>query len=208
MDTDAVEVEAEREFDYARVVAFTDGVFAIATTLLVLGLGLKANVPDLSKALENQLDSLFAYALSFIVLARLWLSHHEFVGGLERFDRRLISLNMYYLAWIALIPFTSQVLGDYASQHQAVMIYAASLVGVSTAFGAQIVYAYRRGLFRPAERGVIRRELAPGTFSVAIIFALSIPVGYVAPRGAIAMWILAAFLPDFTGRWLAGRIMD
>jgi uncharacterized membrane protein len=62
------------------------------------------------------------------VLGKLWLSHHSFFGGLQSFDRTLIILNLVYLACIALVPFTSQLLGYYSGEAPSVIVYAAITV--------------------------------------------------------------------------------
>ena len=105
---------AETEFN--RVVAFSDGVFAIAITLLVLTLEIPGGVDDLGQELRDRAEEFFAYGLSFAVLGKFWITHHSFFGSLARFDARLMVLNLLYLAFIALVPFTSDLLGDYRTR--------------------------------------------------------------------------------------------
>ena len=100
----------------------------------------------------NQEDDLLAYGISFAVIGRLWVAHHRFFAALERFDGSLMGLNLIYLAFLVLIPFTSQVLGDYGGQRAAVILYAINLACVSLAFQAQIMYAYRTDLVWPEAR--------------------------------------------------------
>jgi uncharacterized membrane protein len=200
-------VRREAEVEFARVVAFTDGVFAIAITLLVLGLDVPSRADDLTQALLDQRQSLFAYALSFAVLGKLWLSHHSFFGGLHSFDGTLMVLNLVYLAWIALVPFTSELLGNYTGETQSVIVYAASVVGVTATFGAQIAYAYRRGLLNPEYRHVARTANAPGLFAVAIVFTASIAVAFASPTAAILMWLATAVVGNRLGELIAGPAM-
>lgn len=197
----------EAEVEFARVVAFTDGVFAIAITLLVLGLDVPSRADDLTQALLDQRQSLFAYALSFAVLGKLWLSHHSFFGGLHSFDGTLMVLNLVYLAWIALVPFTSELLGNYTGETQSVIVYAASVVGVTATFGAQIAYAYRRGLLSPEYRHLARTTHAPGLFAVAMVFTASIAVAFVSPTAAILMWLATAVVGNRLGELIARPAM-
>jgi TMEM175 potassium channel family protein len=97
------------EIEFSRIVAFSDGVFSIAITLLVLNLGVGKYVSsgELADALWDQRENLLAYALSFAVIGRFWLVHHRFFSEVTGFDNRLISLNIFYLAWIVLIPFSA-----------------------------------------------------------------------------------------------------
>ena len=69
------------------------------------------------------------------------------------------------------MPFTSELLGNYADEAPSVIVYAASVLGVTVTFGAQIAYAYRRGLLKPEYRDAARAVDAPGVFAVAIVFA-------------------------------------
>ena len=202
-----VRSRAGAEIEFSRVVAFSDGVFAIAMTLLVLGLEVPSHAGDLGDALLDQDQSLFSYALSFAVLAKLWLDHHEFFSGLERFDRTLMALNLLYLAWVAVVPFTSNLLGDYGTDSVAVGVYAASITGVALSLCAQMTYAYRRGLFRDDARELARRSWAPGAFAAAAVFALSIAVAAVSPVAAMLTWILASPLGDRIGEPFARRLL-
>ena len=95
----------ESEVEFARVLAFTDGVFAIAITLLVLALEVPAGVDDVGAALRDRSSDFVAYGFSFAVLGSIWLAHHRFYGSVVRFNTRLIVLN---LAGISL-AFTAQV---------------------------------------------------------------------------------------------------
>jgi uncharacterized membrane protein len=192
----------EAGVEFSRIVAFSDGVFAIAITLLVLALDVPEHANDLTRVLENQEGDLFAYALSFAVLGRWWLGHHRFFGSLERFDGPLMGLNLFYLAWIALVPFSSEVLGDYGDETAGVVLYAANMAGVALAFSAQLVYAYRRGLMKPELRGVERRFAAPATFVAGGVFLASIPVAFLSPLAAVLMWLLIFF----GGRWIEDRL--
>ena len=197
---------AEAEVEFARVVAFSDGVFAIAMTLLVLGLSVPAGLDDLGDALLDERASLFSYALSFAVLAKLWLDHHQFFGGLERFDRRLMTLNLVYLAFVAVIPFTSQVLGDYGDRSAAVILYAASIAAVALVLAVQVSHAYRRGLLREDYRAEARAS-APGAFAAVIVFCASIPLALIDPVVAMVSWIAASPVGDRLGEPLAKRLL-
>ena len=80
----------ERAVEFGRIVNFSDGVFAIAITLLVLTLEVPETSGDLSRQLADQVPDLLAYAISFAVLAKLWVIHHRFFGALAEFDGNLI----------------------------------------------------------------------------------------------------------------------
>jgi len=191
--------------EFSRIVAFSDGVFAIAITLLVLQIDIPEHLPAGSTLLDellNQDGDFIAYGISFAVLGKLWLAHHRFFAAVERFDSVLMGLNLLYLAWIVLVPFTSEVLGDHGDNSTGVILYAISLAAVSITFQVQIEYAYRNGLIRPQLRELERRYAGPANFLVAAVFVLSIPVALVSPLVATLMWPIIFF----TGRPLADRI--
>jgi uncharacterized membrane protein len=193
---------AEAEVEFNRIVAFSDGVFAIAITLLVLGLTVPRGVDDLTQTLLDNHDDLIAYGISFAVLAKYWLAHHRFFSALARFDDRLMGLNLLYLAFIALVPFTSQVLGDYSGQTVSVVLYALNMIVVSGIFYAQLVYAFRNDLVRPEARAYERRYTGPASLVVVAVFIVSIPIAFASPLAATLIW-LAIF---FTSRWLSDRL--
>ena len=145
----------ENEIEFARIVAFSDGVFAIAITLLVLNLGVPEHIKgdDLDRALWEQRQDLFAYALSFAVIGRFWLIHHRFFSDITGFDGRLLALNLFYLAWIVLIPFSSQVLGDHGGDTAAVVLYAANLAGVVLVGSLMLADARRSRPLQDRRRG-------------------------------------------------------
>jgi uncharacterized membrane protein len=185
----------ENEIEFSRIVAFSDGVFAIAITLLVLNLGVDKGVHagDLGRALCNEHQDLFAYALSFAVIGRFWIVHHRFFGEVTGFDSRLIGLNLFYLAWIVLIPFSSQVFGDYGGSTAAEVLYAGNLVGVVLAGVLLFADAQRAGLTstESAEARKGRRH----ALWIALVFAASIPVAIVNPTLAPYCWLVLFFVP-------------
>ncbi len=184
----------EAEVEFNRIVAFSDGIFAIAITLLVLGLTVPEGVDDLTRALLDNSGDFLAYAVSFAVLGRHWLAHHRFFAALERFDGRLMALNLLYLAWIALVPFASQVLGDYGDTTDAVVLYAINMILVSGSFYAQLVYSYRAGLLRPEAREFERRRNGPISLVIVGVFAASIPLAFASVLAAELLWILTFFI--------------
>ena len=165
------------ELEFGRIVAFSDGVFSIAITLLVLAIGVdnkEVLQVGLGQALLNQHEALLAYAISFAVIGRFWVIHHGFFGDVKAFDSRLIALNMLYLGWIVLIPFSSQVLGEYGGQLPAVVLYSANLTGVVLIGQWMRWDAHRAGLTERDE--MTGREDLISSLFIAGVFLLSIVV--------------------------------
>jgi uncharacterized membrane protein len=190
------------EIEFSRIVAFSDGVFSIAITLLVLGLTVKPGLAEgeVGDAIWDQRDNFIAFAISFAVIGRFWLVHHRFFGEVKAFDGRLIGLNMLYLASIVLIPFGSQVLGDYGGTTAAVVLYAANLSAVILIGLLMMADAHRAGLTKTD--AATWREATIRAAYIAAVFLLSIPVALVAPTIAQLMWLVLFF--DLAS-WIAAR---
>jgi uncharacterized membrane protein len=195
----------DAEVEFARIVAFSDGVFAIAITLLVLPLAIPKNSQDVAAALWALDDDLFAYAVSFAVIGKYWLSHHRFYGTLERFNGTLMGLNMLYLAWVVLVPFTSELLGRFAEDSTATIAYASVMAAASGTFVVQIIYAYRQGLMKPEAQRTEYRYAGPANFLFTFIFLLSIPVALVSTFVAQGMWLAVFLVGRRPARWIADR---
>ena len=183
------------EIEFSRIVAFSDGVFSIAITLLVLNLGVGKYVSsgELASALWDERENLLAYALSFAVIGRFWVVHHRFFSAVIAFDSRLISLNILYLAWIVLIPFSSEVLGEHGGQTAAVILYAANLTGVVLIGMWMAADARRAGLTSIDPAAHVEQRWR--SLYIAAIFLASIPVAAVAPSLAPYMWLALFFDP-------------
>jgi uncharacterized membrane protein len=182
----------ERLFDTARTVALSDGVFAIALTLLVLTI----STPELSAGhgggLGDQLldrdGEFLSYALSFAVIGLMWVRHHRFFRGVARVDGRLTALNLLYLGLVAFVPYPTRILGTYGDQAVAVGLYAATVAAVGLVAGLMRLHAERDDLLTdPGRRHVAGREswlVVPG------VFLLSIPIAFASPTAAMLSWLL------------------
>jgi uncharacterized membrane protein len=185
--------------EFARIVAFTDGVFAIAITLLVLSLEVPSDLPGsgLHEFLFDAWPQLFAYFLSFAVIGRFWISHHRAFSMLHDFDRRLLVLNLAYLSLIVLIPFPTELLGDYGDQTDAVVAYAAVLGTAALLSWLMIRHALGRGHVHAGARTAAERASA-GILQPVIVFYVSIPIAFLSPLIGQLAWL--ALLLDVVRR--------
>ncbi|MCD6016687.1 MAG: hypothetical protein K0R41_151 [Geminicoccaceae bacterium] len=186
-------------FDYDRTVALSDGVFAIALTLLVLNIPQPGADGDLWSELADLLPDLGAYALSFVVIGGMWRYHHIFFRELARIDARLTSLNLLYLGFIALIPFPTGLLADRGDEAPAVIVYAITLAAVTSLGATMELYAERRGLAAPRQRRFFEYANVPG------VFLLSIPIALLSPTLAIWSWLLLFVTGRVSQRMEAAR---
>jgi uncharacterized membrane protein len=182
--------------EFTRVVAFSDGVFAIAMTLLVVGIGVPAvsdsgSVGQLADALNDTSESFISFFISFAVIGRYWVAHHRFFSLLERMDVRFIAINLIFLALIAFLPFPTDLLGTYFDNPLSVAIYA---VAVGLVSGLEVVmfsHAHRNDLLRRRLPEDVYRWGRFASLSPVLFFAASIPVAFVSTTAAVAVWFLS-----------------
>ena len=177
--------------DFSRVVAFTDGVFAIAITLLVLAFEVPEADRHLTERLLEQWPQLFAYFLSFAVVGTLWVNHHRFFATLHRFDLRLLTLNLGYLSLIVLVPFPTELLGDHGGKTIAPVTYALVLGLAASLNWLMIRHTLARRHVREEARAMTEPYAAPGMLAAPAIFFASIPVAFISPYAAELMWLLS-----------------
>lgn len=183
----------EHEVEFSRIVAFSDGVFSIAITLLVLELKLEPGLEngEVWHALKDQHEQFLAYAISFAVIARFWLVHHSFFSEVKAFDSRLIGLNMLYLGFLVLIPFSSQVLGEYGGTLTAVAVYSANLSAV-VLVGQWMAWDARRSGLAKTDAQTEKEGLVRALF-IAAVFLGSIVIAVFDASIAPYIWLLLFF---------------
>jgi uncharacterized membrane protein len=181
-----------------RTLAFSDGVFAIAITLLVLNI----EIPDvdtqtsaeLESALDDTVPELISYFIGFFVIGLFWIRHHRFFDSLRGYDERLMLANLLFLALVALLPFPTAVLGEHAGLTVGVVIYASFVAAAGLADTLMLWLALDRNLAGPQEQANPRRSLLRSLIT-PVIFLASIPVAFVEPDVAPYLWLGLAFLP-------------
>ena len=192
--------------EFARTLTFTDGLFAIAMTLLVVDLAVPTlsdagSVHELADKLNDDSAKFISFFISFAVIGRYWFAHHTYFSALARIDRGLIGLNLVYLAFIAFLPFPTALLGEYFENPLSIAIYAVNVALVS---GMEVVlfsYAYNHGLLaRKLPRDVYRYGAAM-SLSPVLFFLLSIPVAFVSTAVAACMWFLGIPFAAIAERW-------
>jgi uncharacterized membrane protein len=186
----------EREtLEFERVAFFSDAIFAIALTLLVVGLDVpdiadRTSSSDLWHALDDMSSQVLMFFISFAVIGSFWMAHHRHFSRLSAIDRQATTVNLVYLALIAFLPFPSSLLGEYADNSVAVVIYATCIAAIAALAALMSEIAVRHGLLRrPATPAVIRWQRLPPLIPAAYFLA-TIPLAIVAPSTAVYSWIL------------------
>ena len=196
---------------FGRILALSDGVFAIAMTLLVLDIAVPATTSSdkMPHALLHLWPRYLAYLLSFLVISRFWVIHRQAFALIARDDPALIWLNLLLLLFIAFLPFPTAVIGAHNGSTAAAVLYATAVCLTGASSAAYLWYATgRANLIRPdVGRGQIRAMRAR-SMSGPVLFALSVPVAAVAPYLAEALWIFAFPLARMSFVWFFDKESD
>ena len=183
----------------ARLEAFSDGVFAIAATLLVLEFSVDSG-RDLGSQLLHLWPSYLAYATSFLTIGIIWMNHHYCVETMARADRMLLFLNLLLLLTVAFLPFPTKLVAQYLQkdgEQAAVYAYDATFVLMAIVYNAWWRWASQgRRLIADtvpdATLRAITRAFDPGVPMYATVFVVAIwsPLASVALTFAIALFYL------------------
>ena len=179
-----------------RLLTLSDGVFAIAMTLLVLGISVRSGLSpaDFRHTLRDTLPQLLAYALSFVVISSFWLDHHWILKSVRNADGALTRLVLLSLGLIALLPFPTALLAEYASQPQSVAIYAGAVLVINAVHLAQVLYLWQHPalLSKPWTDREARLALADQAATISVLL-VSIPIAFASPDAGKYVWL--ALLP-------------
>jgi uncharacterized membrane protein len=212
---------AGRDNDTGRIEAFSDGVFAIAITLLIIEIGvphLEDEPPGttLPQALVGLWPSYLGYVISFLQIGVIWANHHNRFRFIERSDHGLLFLNILFLMCVAFISFPTALLAEYlertASEREtAGVIYAGTLAVTAVFFTLLWLYAAAnrlvdRNLDPSLVRAMTRRYLL-GTVAYLLVFVLA----YLNVAASLILLVILALLfvlpepGDRVGKERAGR---
>jgi len=180
-----------------RIELFSDAVFAIAITLLVLELPFeKVGEGELAGALKDHWANFAAYALSFLGIGIAWLQHHAVFDHVERVDRKLLLLNLLVLAAIAFLPYPTSLLGEYIEDgdnaRTAAVVYSGAWALAAFAVACLWSYVVRaKAAASPAARRLLRYFWgAAAAYVVYTAVALVSPIAMLALYGVTAAFFL------------------
>lgn len=182
------------EFD--RVLFFSDAVFAIAMTLLVVGL----TVPELTreqdlprtmlKALQERQPEILSFFVGFALLSSYWLTHHRFFSALRAVSRSLIRIHLVYLAFVAFLPFPTALIGRYEDNPVSFVLFAISVSAISGFQVVLFIFATSQHLTKVPFPPHVRRYGIIGAALPVTVFLLSIPIAFWNPSVALFSWLL------------------
>jgi len=199
--------------DRSRLEAFSDGVFAVAITLLVLNLTVAGpGHGELSHQLGSHWPSFAAYLVSFFVIGIIWVNHHVLIKSIKVVDRMLLFLNLVLLLFVVLIPFTTGLVAQYLSSslngadtRVAMALYGAVFLGMSAGFGAIFEWTlHGERVYEPVPR---ERQWAArtrfvgggGVYVLAIVVALVNAIAAFVIIGVVAVYYILENTPTSSG---------
>jgi len=180
-----------------RVEAFSDGVFAIILTLLVLELSVPtiaahSSLSEYATAMMPLLPKVISFALTFVIVCIHWVGHHYFFRQLREVTIGLVWLNNFFLLWLCFMPFPTALLGDHPTDQFPILLYSVNQLFAALVFFAMRSYAVRHALFQESNAA---REMGPRhSLPAVVIYVLSIGLSFVNVYLALASLFIVPLL--------------
>jgi TMEM175 potassium channel family protein len=191
--------------DGKRAEAFSDGVFAVAITLLALELRVPGGEGPLAHRLLTIWPSYLAYVVSFLTIGIMWLNHHTMFAHIVRVDRALLMLNLLLLLLVAAVPFPTQLIGEELAAHlhgddaKAIMVtYGVLMIAMSIGFSAIWWYVvfHPQMLDERLDGAAVRRSIP--RFGIGLVaYVVTTIVGLVSPLTALVLFGVIALYYAF-----------
>jgi len=190
--------------------AFSDGVFAIAITLLVLTIATPTNYHRLGSQLVDRWPAFAAYAVSFTVIGIMWLNHHSIFQHFARVDRALVYLNLLLLLTVVFIPYPTGIFGEAlkrgTGEEVAAVVYSVAMAFNACAWAALWLYASARRRLLDDAFPESERTTATVLFTIGpVLYVIAIGIAFVDAYACLAFHALLAayYALDPLSRWVA-----
>jgi uncharacterized membrane protein len=188
--------EREGSVGLERVIFFSDAVFAIVITLLVLPLTAEIEIPeggqDLAAHVWEQWPRVLSFLVSFLVIGQFWIAHHHMFEYVRRYDQGLLWLNLVSLLTVSFMPFPTALIGARLETDAVfpVVFYAASMTVSSFALTASWVYAVHRRLINPSVPAAEVRAFTGRAVATSAVFLLSVGAAFLGLPVAVLFWLV------------------
>lgn len=186
----------EKSIGLERVIFFSDAVFAIVITLLVLPLTAEIDLPesgqDMAAHVWAQWPRVLSFLVSFLVIGQFWIAHHRMFEYVRRYDQGLLWLNLISLLTVSFMPFPTALIGARLETDAVfpVVFYAASMTVSSFALTASWLYAVRRGLIGPSVPAAATRAFTARAAATSAVFLLSVGAAFLGLPVAVMFWLV------------------
>lgn len=184
-----------QNFSTDRVKSFSDGVFSIVITLLVLELHVPSLLQassgrELGLALLALWPKLLTYIASFVVIGIYWIAHHNLFHYVQRSTRSILWINNFYLMSVSLIAFSADMLGSYPENKMAVLAYGLNLVMVGIFLNLLWYYAAGAGLIVEEHQGMMLNAVRVIIRIPVVVYAIGSLLAFVNTRLSLLLYIL------------------
>ncbi len=187
-----------------RIEALADGVFAVAMTLLVLDIKVPELQPLAAAELPAKLLALWpkflSYLISVVILGVYWVGHHAQLSFIRRADRPLLWINILFLLWVALVPFSTALLSEYSKTRIAIAVYGVNLIAIGLTLALHWWYATTENRHVDPDihsnliRGAMKR-----TLMAPIVYLVAIALSFIRTELSLALYALVPILYIFPG---------
>ncbi|MCF8228483.1 MAG: DUF1211 domain-containing protein [Bacteroidales bacterium] len=190
----------QTQYKTNRIEALTDGVFAIAMTIMVLAI----DIPDKSQALTskelhqtllNQLDQVLSYIISFVLLAILWNISHKQHRYLKATNQSHIWLNIFILIFVCLVPYTTNLTTDFPNDWMTHLYFNTNLLIIALLYFLNWSYAMRKKEL--AEDKVTDKDIMKGKFNIlsfVVVSVMAIIMSFIIPDWSSMPYVLLFFV--------------
>ena len=190
-----------------RLTLFSDAIFAFAMTLLAVNIRVPEIAQDLvgsqlNVELANLAPKFIGFGLSFFISASYWIFYHRIFAYIKRYDQTLIWLNIFFLFFVVLIPFPSDLIGRFLSQQISLVIY--STMMAATGFVSSLIWLYASSHHRLIDEtlsNLVIKRMSIRTYVAPTVFLVSIPasfaLGVFTPVLWISVWPLGSLITRY-----------
>jgi uncharacterized membrane protein len=189
-------ITGDKRVGKQRLEAFSDGVIAIIITIMVLELKVPHEASP--EALQALAPVFLSYALSFLVVAIIWVNHHHMWHLARRVNARVLWLNNHLLFWMSLIPFSTAFMGENHVAPLGVALYGLNLFAANLAFDL-LRRANARGRDDDAEMQKVHRLANWQNLATILLYGISIPLAWISVWASIAIFVgivILYFMPS------------
>ncbi|WP_395725920.1 TMEM175 family protein [Nakamurella sp.] len=185
---------AETSLGFERIVFFSDAVYAIVITLLVLPIAAEFEAPEEDAQLLHVIGELWphilSFLISFLVIGQFWMAHHRMYRLIGSYNGGLLWMNLFCLLTVTFMPFPTAVLGAVRDEHHLeVVFYAASLTATSLALVLMWTYARTHDLLRPDLTTEQVKGFTVGSLVAMAAFVVSIGAAFFGLIAAAICWV-------------------
>jgi uncharacterized membrane protein len=190
--------------EYDRVLFFSDAIFAIAITLLVIDIRVPGFRNDVAGQLSHARYNISSFAISFAVIGLFWMGHHSLFRYITVLDRPLIAINLAFLGTIAFLPYPTALLGQSKGPSTVAVVFYSACMALA-GLGETAIWVYAaivRDLLAPGTTSALRRYVTLRIIRVPVVFLLAIPVALISPSLGAYCWILIALTGIVVNRFV------